>query len=716
MSLSNAFIKKGHEVHLITQNIKDNTLNKKNLFKYYNIKNSKLLKIYISNLPQNGFLREFLYFIKIFFLLRKNNYGMIYSRNIYASYLLSLIGYKTILELHSPPQKLAKFFFKKLVKKKIIKCLITISNNLQNYIIKRYNLKDTPHKVIRDAANIFNYSKLDVLRKKYKIKNKSIGYIGGLFRGRGIDLIIDIASKCKDYNFYIIGGSQEEVKYWKKKNLTKNIYFFGYLDHNLATKLSFIFDILIAPYQEKVFVHGSSLEQVNYKNELETSKFMSPLKLFEYMATKKPIITSDMPVLKEFLKDNHNSLLCNPKNESEWVNAINKIYKNSSLKKLITENAFNDLKSKYSWSMRAENILDAHKNTNKILVFNANLDGGGAENVITMITNNLFNKKKYVKLALAKKRGEYLSFVNKKINIIDFDKSRTLYCFFDLVKLITKEKPDYIFSTIVNSNIISLLLKRFFILFKLKVIIRESNHLSQKLGNKIFVNEILKFMSKILYKYSDVVISPTKVISRDLIENFNTPKCKIKEIGNPAEYDRILRLSNEKIQEKLPKNYLIAIGRLTYQKNYEFLINSFYHFQKSIKNCNLIILGQGPDKNNIQKQIYDLKLQNKIKLYGYKKNPFKFIKRSQILILSSRWEGYPNVLVQGMALKKRIVATDCHGNSKAVLGENGTIIKTENPITFAKAISKVYKSKNNYKVFYKKDLVKDNIKKFLEIF
>ena len=162
-------------------------------------------------------------------------------------------------------------------------------------------------------------------------------------------------------------------------------------------------------------------------------------------------------------------------------------------------------------------------------------------------------------------------------------------------------------------------------------------------------------MSKIFYKYSDVIISPTKVISKDLIENFNTPKYKIKEIGNPAEYDNMLRLSNEKIRERLPKNYLIAIGRLTYQKNYEFLINSFYHFQKNIKNCNLIILGQGPDKNNIQKQIYDLKLQNKIKLYGYKKNPFKFIKRSQILILSSRWEGYPNVLVQGMALKKELL-------------------------------------------------------------
>ena len=716
MSLSNAFVKKGHEVHLVSQNIRSDNLNKKNLFKYYNIENSKLLKIYICNLPQNGFLREFLYFVKIIFLLHKNSYDMIYSRNIYASYLLSLIGHKTILELHSPPQKLAKFFFKKLVYKKIIKCLITISNNLQNHIIRRYNLKGIPYKVIRDAANTFKPSNLDGLKKKYNIKKKSIGYIGGLFRGRGIDLIINIASKCKDYNFYIIGGSSEEVKYWGKKNLTKNIHFLGYLDHNLATKLSFLFDILIAPYQEKVFVHGSSLEKINYKNELETSKFMSPLKLFEYMATEKPIITSSMPVLKEFLKNNHNSLLCDPKKEAEWINAINKIYKDNSLKKLITKNAFNDLKSKYSWSMRAENILNTHKKTNKILVFNANLDGGGAENVITIITNNLYSKGKHVKLALAKKRGEYLSFLDRKIEIIDFDKSRTLYCFFDLVKLIVKEKPDYIFSTIVNSNIISLLLKRFFIFLKIKVIIRESNHLSQKLGNKILVNNILKLMSKIFYKYSDIIISPTKVISRDLIENFNTPKYKIREIGNPAEYDRIFKLSNETVKEKLPKNYLIAIGRLTYQKNYEFLINSFYYFQKNIKNCNLIILGQGPDKNNILKQISDLKLEKKIKLYGYKKNPFKFIKNSQMLILSSRWAGYPNVLVQGMALKKRIIATDCHGSSKAVLGNNGTIIKTENPITFAKAISKVYKSKNNYKIFYNKDLLKDNIKKFLEVF
>ena len=284
------------------------------------------------------------------------------------------------------------------------------------------------------------------------------------------------------------------------------------------------------------------------------------------------------------------------------------------------------------------------------------------------------------------------------------------------MKLIFKYKPDYVFSTIINSNLISILLKKFFILLRFKVIIRESNYLSKKLGNNIFLNKILRFLSKSLYKYSDVIIAPTNIISNDLIKNFNAPKNKIKIIGNPAEYEKISKLLKKNIKEKISKNYLIAIGRLTYQKNYEFLINSFYHFQKNIKNCNLVILGQGPDKKMIENQINDLKLDKKIKLFGYKKNPFKFIKKSKMLVLSSRWEGYPNVLVQGMVLKKKIVATDCYGSSKAVLGKNGTIIRTNNSIIFAKAISKAYKSKDNYRVFYNKNLVTKNKNKFLEKF
>ena len=251
---------------------------------------------------------------------------------------------------------------------------------------------------------------------------------------------------------------------------------------------------------------------------------------------------------------------------------------------------------------------------------------------------------------------------------------------------------------------------------KFKVIIRESNHLSKKLDNKILSNRVLKFLSKILYKRSNIIISPTEVISNDLRNNFLVPSKKIKVINNPVEISEIKRLSNLKLSEKLPKKFLIAIGRLTYQKNYDFLIDAYYHFQNKVKNCNLIILGQGPDEYSIKNKIKKLNLQNKIKLLGYKKNPFNYLKKSKLLVLTSRWEGYPNVLVQGMTLNKKIIATECYGSSKAVLGNNGTIIATKKPLIFANGISRVYKTNNFFKEYKQVNRIRHNINKFLDLF
>ncbi len=715
MSLANELVKYGNEVHVVSQNNKTDIFKVKNIYKYYNVKKSNLLKVIICNLSTNGLLREAFYFIKVLFLLIKNKYDIIYSRNIYASYLLSLMGIKSMMELHSPPQKYAKFFFKKALKNKSVKCIITISESLEKFIKKNFSLKEIPIKVIRDAANVFLVNNISYLKKKFKIKKNSVGYIGGLFRGRGIDLIIDIAFKCKDHNFYIVGGTQNEIKFWKARVKSDNVFFIGYLEHYKSSQLSFVFDILIAPYQEKVYVHGSTLENFE-KNALETSKFMSPLKIFEYMATKKPIITSDMPVLREFLNNNENCILCNSKKIDEWISAIKKLKSNNDFKKRITDNAYNELVNNYTWSKRAKNIINFNQVSNKILIFNANLDGGGAENVITIISNNLCLKKPNVMLALANKRGEYINFVNKNVKIINFKKNRTLFCFFNLMFLILKYRPDYLFSTIVNSNLISILLKKILFLSNFKVIIRESNHLSKKLNNNIFSNRILRFSAKLLYKRSNIIISPTRVIFNDLKNNFNVPKHKIEVINNPVEIKEILKLSKIKLRKNLPKNYLISIGRLTYQKNYDFLIDSYYHFQKKNKNCYLIILGQGPDKVAITEKINKLNLKKKVILLGYKKNPFNYLKKSKLLILSSRWEGYPNVLVQGMTLNKKIIATDCFGSSKEVLGNSGTIFKTKNPILFAEGINQIYKSKKILNKYKQVNQIKNNIDKFMELF
>jgi glycosyltransferase involved in cell wall biosynthesis len=108
-------------------------------------------------------------------------------------------------------------------------------------------------------------------------------------------------------------------------------------------------DILLAPYQRKVSVYGTKA--------VDTSRWMSPLKIFEYMATGKAILCSDLPALREVLTHEQTALLCNPSNTQEWRTALKRLHDEPSLRQSLGERARAELKAKYTWSARAERVL-----------------------------------------------------------------------------------------------------------------------------------------------------------------------------------------------------------------------------------------------------------------------------------------------------------------------------------------------------------------------
>ena len=110
-----------------------------------------------------------------------------------------------------------------------------------------------------------------------------------------------------------------------------------------------IMDILLMPYQKSVSV---SLKSVN------TASWMSPIKMFEYMSVGVPIISSDLQVLREVLVDKHNSLLVKPDEIIEWLNALNLLIKDKNLAASIGSNAYKEFINKYTWEIRAKNMLD----------------------------------------------------------------------------------------------------------------------------------------------------------------------------------------------------------------------------------------------------------------------------------------------------------------------------------------------------------------------
>jgi glycosyltransferase involved in cell wall biosynthesis len=350
MKMCQAFADNGHEVVLLAPDrYKEYQEGIENTFEYYGVKEKfELIKIDYSYVKGIG---GFMYAMKCQKYINKFSPDLIFGRFTCGVALASL-KYKAVLELHSPISGLSKIdkLFFNLFKNKFYK-LVLISEALKNIYINENILKNiSKYIVAHDGADEVKDFKTKIELKGDKNKLK-VGYVGHLYKGRGIDLILNCAQKLKDFTFHIVGGNEEDIKYWEsylKAKSINNVYFYGFVKPSETSKYRNSFDIVIAPYSNNVSIS---------KSKLNTSMFMSPLKIFEYMSNKKPIITSDLPVLREVLNET-NSILVDFNNELDWINSINSL-SDFNLSNKLSKNAYNDFISKYTWEKRVDLILRA---------------------------------------------------------------------------------------------------------------------------------------------------------------------------------------------------------------------------------------------------------------------------------------------------------------------------------------------------------------------
>ena len=350
MKMCQAFADNGHKVTLLAPDIKDlyeQDINDNH--KFYGVKkNFNLKKLFHPDIKGGALL----YTIAIFFyLLFNKKFDLVYGRFLHGIYVATLLKNKVIYETHLPVSEKKNHrlvIFNKLVRSKYLKKLIVISQALKNRYLERGYLNDKEIKVAHDGADaVKNFDdKIELLGKKIFLK---AGYVGHLYKGRGIETIIECAKRINDVTFHLVGGLKEDIEYWKtySENFNlNNIFFYGFVSPNETTRYRNSFDILLAPYEKKVSIFGSNIA--------DTSKFMSPLKIFEYMSHNKPIIVSDLPVIREVLSEN-NSILVEPDSIQAWINSINKL-KDSKIRQLIADQALNDF-NYYSWRNRALLVL-----------------------------------------------------------------------------------------------------------------------------------------------------------------------------------------------------------------------------------------------------------------------------------------------------------------------------------------------------------------------
>ncbi|MDO6818168.1 glycosyltransferase [Zobellia sp. 1_MG-2023] len=292
--------------------------------------------------------------------------------------------------------------------------------------------------------------------------------------------------------------------------------------------------------------------------------------------------------------------------------------------------------------------------------------GGGSERVFLNLCKHLDKNKFDVTLCLLKKEGEFLSHIgsNPSFQIHDLGVSRVRYSILPIVKYLRKVKPDVVISTLGHLNAILSAIS-FVIPKKVKLIGRESNIVSMSNHNKITL-----LLYRYFYKNFDKVVVQSNDMEVDLkkvVKNFK--ENQIVKINNPVDLDSIVK-AKDTANALLPKDKinLISVGSLTHQKGYDILLKSFARFHNKNK-YHITILGRGKLLDELNKLAIKENVDKNVSFIGFKPNPYEYIAQSSIFISSSRFEGFPNVVLEALTCDVPVIANSYKGGIDEILNK-----------------------------------------------
>jgi N-acetylgalactosamine-N,N'-diacetylbacillosaminyl-diphospho-undecaprenol 4-alpha-N-acetylgalactosaminyltransferase len=351
---------------------------------------------------------------------------------------------------------------------------------------------------------------------------------------------------------------------------------------------------------------------------------------------------------------------------------------------------------------------------------NINLQSGGAERQISNMIKWLSNENYSIQLITfyPEKKPAYdlpsniemISLLKSSSETNYFIKFFKIFILAYRLKLLVREKGlKSVLSFNHRPNYINVLSKLFF-RSRHQSILFEQIYPSRQY-NRFTINGFINwYLTLFLYKRASYIIPNSKDIANDLTINFGVSKKRVTSIYNPVDIETInnsAHIINEKhkvfLQENLSKFKFIAIGRLSYQKNYDLMINSFKKSGLSDRAI-LIIVGIGEDEQKIQKLIDTLGLNNAVFLLGHTYNPFYLLNNSDCYLLASRFEGFPNSLLEALSLGVPTIAVDCksgpreifnvdleeHLNGKYLVTQNGILVQNFDEEALSDAMNLLY--------------------------
>lgn len=352
----------------------------------------------------------------------------------------------------------------------------------------------------------------------------------------------------------------------------------------------------------------------------------------------------------------------------------------------------------------------AEQLSKRICFFPGTLSLGGIGKLFINLIEEYSNRGIQVDLFLTKKEGEFLKQVPENVRVFEGNGSASA-SIASFIKYLHKEKPHAVISAREYLNIVNIVccattLNRTKAIVSLHTNQTAENFHSQHNSALLYKKTYFKLMAKLLYRVPSKIVAVSEGVADDFAFRMGVKRRRIKVIYNPVY--KPYNFDSENIEEvderfkNLKTRFIIGVGRLTHQKDFATLIESFYLLRKK-EDVSLVILGEGPLRKELEQQIERLSLSDHVLLLGFVSNPLYYVRRASALVVSSKFEGFGNTIVEALGVGTPVVSTNCPSGPEEILqnGKYGILVPTEDPNQMAAALTQLLNNEH----YHKKELI-----------
>jgi glycosyltransferase involved in cell wall biosynthesis len=325
-----------------------------------------------------------------------------------------------------------------------------------------------------------------------------------------------------------------------------------------------------------------------------------------------------------------------------------------------------------------------------VAVYLPSLEGGGAERVALNLASALAQQSFAVDLVLQNATGSYLSQVPDSLHLVDLQVFGPLSNLQSLARYLDQRRPDVLLAILDNWNLAGLAKRLTGVHTQIIASAHNMPSLDMRLGPN-FKSRVKVDLMRLSYRFTDNFVAVSQGVAAEVASILELPKSRIRVIYNPVVAPELPALAQELIAHPWfapdAPPVILGVGRLTIQKDFPTLIRAFALIRQQCS-ARLMILGEGPQWQQLTDLIAELELEDAVCLAGFQDNPYAYLARSAVFAFSSAWEGFGNVIVEALAVGTPVVSTDCRSGPAEILagGEYGRLVPVGDAPAMAAAI------------------------------